>query len=155
MSDTEMKDTDMKDTDMNDTDMNDFEMINKVDKKNKKFKNYILKDSRFIFGNLNGIIEKNYVKYFNLICFEILFTFIFALIYYILLLDANRNFTIPKDFKPGHFLNHKLLTALYMSVNFQSTVAYVDLKCKSFLSRTIINLQIVETVTLALLFLFV
>ena len=68
------------------------------------------------------------------------------------MIDFYTHFFIPSDFKQEHFTNHKSMIALFMSINFQSTVAYVDLKCKSFLSRFIITLQIISTFAIAFLF---
>jgi hypothetical protein len=115
----------------------------------------IVKDERYIFGNFFGLVSDKYIKYFNLICFEFFFTVFFALLYYGLMLNFNENFHITNDFKPSHFLDHKLLMSFIMSLEFQTTIAYVDLKCKSVLSRVLQNLQVIETVLLAFLFLTV
>ena len=119
------------------------------------FNDSIINDERYIFGNLFGYIPKKYIKYFNLVSMHLIFIALFALIYYKLLLNFNTHFFIPSGFPKSHFLNHKLLIAWYMSINFQTTTAYVDLKCKSFLSRTIIILQLIETFMITFLFLTV
>jgi hypothetical protein len=105
-----------------------------------------------IFGDFFGIIPKSFVRFFNLFMFQITFVIIFAIIYRILMIDFYTHFFIPSDFKEEHFTNHKSMIALFMSINFQSTVAYVDLKCRSFLSRFIITLQIISTFGIAFLF---
>ena len=108
-----------------------------------------------IFGDLFGIIPKSFVRFYNLFMYQIVFVIIFAIIYRILMIDFNTHFLIPSDFKDVEiFSKHKSMIALFMSVNFQSTVAYVDLKCKSFISRFIITLQIVSTFAVAFLFIF-
>lgn len=105
-----------------------------------------------IFGDLFGLIPKSFVRIYNLFMFQILFVFIFFIIYRILMMDFNTHFLIPSDFKNENFTNHKSMIALFMSINFQSTVAYVDLKCRSFLSRLIITLQIISTFAIAFMF---
>jgi hypothetical protein len=40
----------------------------------------IVKDERYIFGNFFGLVSDKYIKYFNLVCFELFFTVFFALI---------------------------------------------------------------------------
>ena len=108
-----------------------------------------------IFGDLFGIIPKSFVRFYNLFMYQIVFVIIFAIIYRILMIDFNTHFLIPSDFKDVEiFSKHKSMIALFMSVNFQSTVAYVDLKCKSFISRFIITLQIASTFAIAFLFIF-
>ena len=105
-----------------------------------------------IFGDLFGIIPKSFVRFYNLFMFQITFVIIFAIIYRILMIDFYTHFLIPSDFKEENFTNHKSMIALFMSINFQSTVAYVDLKCRSFLSRLIITLQIISTFAIAFMF---
>ena len=68
------------------------------------------------------------------------------------MLDFDRYYFVTGGYKKGHFAKHKFLTALFMSINFQTTTAYVDLKTKSFFVRSIINLQLV--ITVAILFFF-
>ena len=105
-----------------------------------------------IFGDLFGLIPKSFVRIYNLFMFQIFFVFIFFLIYRILMIDFNKHFIIPSPFKNENFINNKSMIALFMSINFQSTVAYVDLKCRSFLSRLIITLQIISTFAVAFMF---
>lgn len=128
---------------------------NTHDTSNNVFSDSIINDERYIFGNLFGYIPKKYIKYFNLVSMHLIFVAFFAFIYYKLLLNFNKHFFIPSGFPSSHFLNHKFLIALYMSINFQTTTAYVDLKCKSFLSRTVIVLQLIETFMITFLFLTV
>ena len=108
----------------------------------------------FVFGNFFGLVPKDFEKYFNLFAFQLTSIFIFAIIYRILMINFYKHFFIPKEFDKDHFLTHKNWIALFMSINFQSTVAYVDLKCRSFLSRFIIVLQIIATFAITFLFLF-
>ena len=128
---------------------NDKDNQKKDDKKADEEKLY---EKICIFGDFFGIIPKSFVRFFNLFMFQITFVIIFAIIYRILMIDFYTHFFIPSDFKEEHFTNHKSMIALFMSINFQSTVAYVDLKCKSFLSRFIITLQIISTFAIAFLF---
>ena len=128
---------------------NDKDNQKKDDKKADEEKLY---EKICIFGDFFGIIPKRFVRLFNLFMFQITFVIIFAIIYRILMIDFYTHFFIPSDFKEEHFTNHKSMIALFMSINFQSTVAYVDLKCKSFLSRFIITLQIISTFAIAFLF---
>ena len=121
----------------------------KVREKNEEKKLY---EKIFVFGDFFGLVPKDFEKYFNLFAFQLTCVIIFAIIYRILMIDFYTHFFIPSDFKQEHFTNHKSMIALFMSINFQSTVAYVDLKCKSFLSRFIITLQIISTFAIAFLF---
>lgn len=102
--------------------------------------------------NLFGFVPDKYIKYVNIIVIELTATLFFAFLYYILLLDFDKNYFIPEGFPREHFFNHKFLIAIYMSINFQTTTAYVDIKCKSILSRTIIILQLITTVAIAFFF---
>ncbi len=107
-----------------------------------------------IFGDFFGLIPKSFVRFYNLFMYQIFFVFIFFLIYRILMMDFHTHFIIPSDFKNENFTKHKSMIALFMSINFQSTVAYVDLKCRSFLARLIITLQIISTFAVAFMFIF-
>lgn len=124
---------------------------NDNNKKGKKQKPELYKDA-CIFGNFFGLVPEKYVKYFNLFALQLTCTLIFAIIYYILLSDFDNNFFIQSGFPRSQFLNHKMWIALIMSINFQTTTAYVDLKCKNFLSRAIITLQIISTFAITFLF---
>ena len=130
---------------------NDKENQKKDDKKADEERLY---EKICIFGDFFGIIPKSFVRFFNLFMFQITFVIIFAIIYRILMIDFYTHFFIPSDFKQEHFTNHKSMIALFMSINFQSTVAYVDLKCKSFLARFMIVLQIIATFAITFLFFF-
>ena len=123
----------------------------KVREKNEEKKLY---EKIFVFGDFFGLVPKDFEKYFNLFAFQLTCVIIFAIIYRILMINFYKHFFIPKEFDKDHFLTHKNWIALFMSINFQSTVAYVDLKCKSFLSRFIITLQIISTFAIAFLFFF-
>jgi len=120
-------------------------------KTTKKAKPKIYEDFLF-FGNFFGLVPESYVKYFNLFALQLTCTLIFAGIYYLLLLDFDRNFFIQQGFPKKQFLNYKWGIALIMAINFQTTTAYVDLKCKNFLSRSLIALQIVFAFAITFLF---
>ena len=123
----------------------------KVREKNEEKKLY---EKIFVFGDFFGLVPKDFEKYFNLFAFQLTCVIIFAIIYRILMINFYKHFFIPKEFDKDHFLTHKNWIALFMSINFQSTVAYVDLKCRSFLSRFIIILQIISTFAVAFMFIF-
>jgi hypothetical protein len=123
----------------------------KVREKNEEKKLY---EKIFVFGDFFGLVPKDFEKYFNLFAFQLTCVIIFAIIYRILMINFYKHFFIPKEFDKDHFLTHKNWIALFMSINFQSTVAYVDLKCRSFLSRFIIILQIISTFAITFLFFF-
>jgi len=118
---------------------------------NQKEKPKIYEDFLF-FGNFFGLVSEPYVKYFNLFALQIMCTLIFTVIYYFLLRDFDNNFFIQQGFPKKQFLDYKWGIALIMSINFQTTTAYVDLKCKNFLSRSIITLQIVCAFAITFLF---
>jgi len=120
-------------------------------KKQKKF----IEAEKNDLTNLFGIVPQKYVRYFNIIVIEVAATLFFTIIYYILLIDYEKNFFVPNavSYTKGHFENHKWAIALFMSINFQSTTAFVDLKCKSIISRTIINCQLVSSFLIAFYFL--
>ena len=120
-------------------------------KTSKKAKPEIYEDF-LIFGNFFGLVSDAYVKYFNLFALQLTCTLIFAGIYYLLLLDFDRNFFIQPGFPKKQFLDYKWGIALIMSINFQTTTAYVDLKCKNFLSRSVFALQIVAAFAITFLF---
>jgi hypothetical protein len=75
--------------------------------------------------------------------------------YYTLLFDFDNNFFIQSGFPKGQFLNHLFAIAMFMSIQFETTTAYVDLKCKNFLSRTVLTVQTVMTFMITFLFLTV
>ena len=124
------------------------------DKEEKKIDEKQLYERIFVFGDFFGLVPKGFEKYFNLFAFQLTCLLTFAIIYRVLMIDFDKNFLIPSDFDRDHFLKHKGMIALFMSINFQSTVAYVDLKCKSFLARFMIVLQIIATFAITFLFFF-
>jgi hypothetical protein len=140
----------------NNTNNNDDETTNtnsdKNSDKNTKTQKPKLYEDACIFGNFFGLVPDSYVKYFNLFALQLSSTLIFAIIYYILLVDFDDNFFIQSGFPKNQFVNHKMWIALIMSINFQTTTAYVDIKCKNFLSRAIITLQIVSTFAITFMF---
>ena len=107
----------------------------------------------FLFlGNFFGLVPEAYVKYFNLFAIQICCTLVFAGIYYALLCNFDKYFFIQEGFPKKQFLDNKLGIALIMSINFQTTTAYVDIKCKTFLSRSLFALQIVCAFAITFLF---
>ena len=128
----------------------DIELISQVIEQEKKEN---IKKERERFWNLFGFIPDRYVKYFNIIFIEISITLFFAIIYYTLLQDFDKHFFVPSGYTKEHFASYKFLTALFMSINFQTTTAYVDIKCRSIFCRFMINLQL--TTTIAILFFFI
>ena len=136
----------------NNTNNDDDDTTNTNSNKNTKTQKPKLYEDACIFGNFFGLVPDTYVKYFNLFALQISSTLIFAIIYYILLVDFDNNFFIQSGFPRSQFVNHKMWIALIMSINFQTTTAYVDIKCKNFLSRAIITLQIVSTFAITFMF---
>ena len=136
----------------NNTNNYDDDTTNTNSNKNTKTQKPKLYEDACIFGNFFGLVPDTYVKYFNLFALQISSTLIFAIIYYILLVDFDNNFFIQSGFPRSQFVNHKMWIALIMSINFQTTTAYVDIKCKNFLSRAIITLQIVSTFAITFMF---
>ena len=137
---------------MSDNNTNNDDTTNTNSDKNTKTQKPQLYEDACIFGNFFGLVPDRYVKYFNLFALQISSTLIFAIIYYILLVDFDNNFFIQSGFPKSQFVNHKMWIALIMSINFQTTTAYVDIKCKTFLSRAIITLQIVTTFAITFMF---
>jgi hypothetical protein len=137
---------------MSDNNTNNDDTTNTNSDKNTKTQKPQLYEDACIFGNFFGLVPDRYVKYFNLFALQISSTLIFAIIYYILLVDFDNNFFIQSGFPRSQFVNHKMWIALIMSINFQTTTAYVDIKCKNFLSRVIITLQIVTTFAITFMF---
>jgi len=112
-----------------------------------------IQEERALFGNIFGFIPDGYIKYFNIFVVETITTLFFTLIYYyFMVVDFDKYYFVTGGYHKKHFTAHKFYTALFMSINFQTTTAYVDLKVKSFFLRFIINLQLV--VTIAILFFF-
>jgi hypothetical protein len=116
-----------------------------------KSKPKIYEDFLF-FGNFFGLVPEAYVKYFNLFAIQICCTLVFAGIYYALLCNFDKYFFIQEGFPKKQFLDNKLGIALIMSINFQTTTAYVYIKCKTFLSRSLFALQIVCAFAITFLF---
>lgn len=100
-------------------------------------------------------IPEKYMKYFVMILLHTISIIIFMLIYYsMMVIDFNKYYFIPEGFSPGHFTEHKLLIALFMSINFQTTTAYVDLKVKDIMARAFIMTQLCSTFLITFLILF-
>ena len=106
-----------------------------------------------MFGNTFGMIPNRYIKYFNLISLHIISTFIFTTIYYILFLNFNDNFFTDLKWLKTQILNDRWFAAFVISVNFQTTTAYVDIKFKSRLARFVTVIQLLTTFLITFLFL--
>jgi hypothetical protein len=106
-----------------------------------------------IFGNFFGVVSNKYIKYFNLLALHLISTLVFATIYYFLLKRFDKHFFIQQGFSRKQMLNYTFLTACIVSINFQTTVAYVDLKCKSLFSRLVTVIQTLTTFLITFLFL--
>lgn len=141
--------TDVNDTNASVTNVNTTNASVKTNATNIKPRIY---EDFLFFGNFFGLVPEAYVKYFNLFAIQICSTLIFAIIYYALLCNFDKYFFIQEGFPKKQFLDNKLGIALIMSINFQTTTAYVDIKCKSFLSRSLFALQIVCAFAIAFLF---
>jgi hypothetical protein len=87
----------------------------------------------------------NYDKYSMMIIAHLITTSFFAAIYYYLMLDFDTHWFAPAGYTKKYWLDHKMLMAFYISINFETTVAYVDIKCKNIISRTAIVAQICAT----------
>ena len=120
-----------------------------------ELKNELIKKEYYIFGDLFGYVPEKYIKLFNICLFQLLCIAIYAFIYYYFLLHFDTYFTVPGDFKRSHFDQHKWFIALNMSINFQTTTAYVDIKCKSIITRMVICAQIISSFLIIFLFAFV
>ena len=86
--------------------------------------------------------QKKYRQYYHMALSHLGSVTLFAAIYYLLLLDFDNNWFAPSGYTKKYFTNNKMLCSFFLSVNFQTTTAYVDLKCKNMLSRIIITAQI-------------
>jgi hypothetical protein len=109
-----------------------------------------------VFGNFGGLVSQRYEHFSNLIAIQLCAVIFFAIIYYLFMLDFNRFYIIPSDLikvKKEDYLDHKMLIAIFMSINFQTTTAYVDIMCKSIWVRSVITLQLVSTIIVTFLFL--
>jgi hypothetical protein len=105
------------------------------------------------FWNLFGFVPDKYIRFFNIVIIEIFVVLFFTLVYYILLSDFDTHFFAPDGYPKRYFTHHKILTALFLSINLQSTTSYLAINFKSIFVRCIINLQLI--ITIAILFFFV
>ena len=153
-SNTNLINNNNNNNDNNDNDNNDNNKAT-YNGSNNVLNNKEVNDERYIFGDFFGVVSDKYIKYFNLFALHLLCTIIFGLIYYILLLDFDHNFYIPVGFPKDQFLNNLFIIAIFLSIQFETTTAYVDLKCKSFVSRLIFNIQTITTFLITFLFLIV
>ena len=112
-----------------------------------------MNDERFIFGNFGGIVPPRYVKYFNLVALELLCIFIFAIIYFPLLLKYDSylmNYdNLPKQY--GYII--MFWRAILHSVNYQAAANYTPINFKHVIMQSIITFQLV--ISLLLVFLFI
>jgi hypothetical protein len=106
-----------------------------------------------IFGNFFGVVSNKYIKYFNLLALHLISVLVFATIYYILLKRFDKHFFLQQGFSRKQLLNNTFLTACIVSINFQTTVAYVDIKFKSLFSRLVTVVQTLTTFLITFLFL--
>jgi hypothetical protein len=114
-----------------------------------------IKNELHFFGNFGGLVNEKYEHFSNLIALQISCVFLFAFIYYIFMLDFNKYYIIPNDLKSVGkelYFKHKLLVAFFMSINFQTTTAYVDIKIKSIWVRLIVTLQLLSTFVITFLY---
>lgn len=120
--------------------------IKNVEKTNQKVLNY--------FREKFSFIPEKYIKYFVMLGLHLISIVFFMIIYYLMMLDFDRYYFIPQGFEDAHFKSFPLLIALFMSINFQTTTAYVDLKLNSLISRSIVMLQLCTTFVITFLILF-
>ena len=90
-------------------------------------------------------VPEKYVKYVAMIICHLASIIIFMIIYYLMLLDFDTYYFIPDGFPPEHFKNNKLLIAIFMSINFETTTAYVDIKLKNIIGRSFVMAQLCMT----------
>jgi len=109
----------------------------------------------YIFGDMFGFIPEKYIKLFNIVLSQLTCVVLYAMIYYYFLLNFDTYFTVPAGFPRSHFTDNLLFIAFNLSINFQTTTAYVDLKCKSIITRIVICAQIVSSFLIVFLFAFV
>lgn len=82
------------------------------------------------------------VRYTYIVIYHFISTILFSFIYYYLMLDFDTYWFAPAGYTKKYWLDNKLLTSFYISLNFETGVAYVDIKCKDQISRSIIMIQI-------------
>lgn len=107
----------------------------------------------FFEKNFN-FIPKNYIKYFIMLFLHTLAIIIFTVIYYLMMFDFDKYYFIPDGYKRENFLSHPFWVAFFMSIQFQTTTAYVDIKLKNIIARAIVNLQVIMTFIITFLILF-
>jgi|LauGreDrversion4_2_1035121.scaffolds.fasta_scaffold573690_2 hypothetical protein len=123
----------------------------------KQIYNSISLDNKMLinfFHKMFPRIQEKYLKYFVMLFLHISSIILFALIYYLMMLDFDTYYFIPKDFEPEHFKRFPLIIALFMSINFQTTTAYVDLKMRSIIARCFVMLQLCMSFIITFLVLF-
>jgi hypothetical protein len=138
-----------------DTSNNEQNLTNQTNNNKNNIEQKYLNDEMYLFGNFYGLISEKYIRFFNLFALQLLATIIFSVIYYFLLLDFDKYFYIPQGLPRGQFLNNKMLVAIIMSVNFQTSTAYVDIKGKTMSVRILILFQLVLSFMITFLFLIV
>lgn len=116
--------------------------------------NHDITDERLFLGNFFGLFPEKYLKFFNFLFAQIICTLSFAFIYYMFMVfDYKNNFFVQPGYKKTDFLKNPIFVAIIMSINFQTTVAYVDIKIKSVMMRFLVTLQTIIACLLAFLFL--
>ena len=58
------------------------------------------------------------------------------------MLDFDKHWFAPSGYTKKYWLDNKVLASFFISFNFETGVAYVDIKCKNQISRSIIMIQI-------------
>ena len=138
-----------------DSSNNEPNLTNQIKSNKNSIDQTYLNDEMYLFGNFFGLVSEKYIRFFTLFALQLLSTIIFSFIYYFLLLDFDKYFFIPEGFPRGQFLNNKILVAIIMSVNFQTSTAYVDIKGKTMSVRILILFQLVLSFMITFLFLIV
>lgn len=131
---------------INNENINEDVEIKNVKKTNQKVLNYFREKFTFI--------PEKYLKYFVMLGLHLISIIFFMIVYYLMMLDFNRFYFIPEGFGEEHFKSYPLLIALFMSINFQTTTAYVDIKLKSLITRSFVMMQLCMTFIITFLILF-
>ena len=87
----------------------------------------------------------NYFIISHLIC--ILF---FAGIYYYLFFDMDKHYSLNKNTSKQEYLDNQLINSLYLSVNMETTTAFMDFHIKSPIGKLIIMIQLFLSLIISL-----
>ena len=112
-----------------------------------------LNDERFIFGNFGGLVSLRYVKYCNLIALELICIFIFAVMYFPLLLKYDTYLMNYDKFPKQYLYCIMFWRAILHSINYQAAANYTPINFKHVVMQSIITLQLM--ISLLLVFLFI